>query len=73
MNKLVLNIGLLSFFLAIIYFSQRGLAIEDVVIRSFAVFVILTVLIGILALLFLKAINKTAQKKSNNLANIGRK
>lgn len=73
MNKLVLNIGLLSFFLAIIYFSQRGLAIEDVVIRSFAVFVILTILLGILALLFLKAINKTSQKKSNSLANLGRK
>jgi ABC-type amino acid transport system permease subunit len=73
MNKLVLNIGLLSFFLAIIYFSQRGLAIEDIVIRSFAVFVIITILLGILALLFLKAINKTSQKKSNNLANIGRK
>lgn len=73
MNKIVLNIGLLSFFLSIIYFSQRGLSIEDVIIRSFAVFVILTILLGILALTFLKAINKTSQKKSENLANIGRK
>jgi hypothetical protein len=64
MNKIILNIGLLSFFLSIIYFSQRGLSVEDVVIRSFAVFVILTILIGILALTFLKAINKTSQKKA---------
>lgn len=73
MNKIVLNIGLLSFFLAIIYFSQRGMSMEDVIVRSFAVFIVLTILLGILALIFLKAINKTSQKKSENLANIGRK
>ncbi len=73
MNKIVLNIGLLSFFLSLIYFSQRGLVLEDIILRSFAVFVILTILLGILALLFLKAINKSSQKKSENLANIGRK
>ncbi len=63
MNKIILNVGLLSFFLAIIYFSQRGLLVEDVILRSFAVFIIITILLGILALAFLKAINKTAQKK----------
>lgn len=73
MNKIILNVGLLSFFLSIIYFSQRGLSLEDVVLRSFAVFIIITLLLGILALTFLKAINKTAQKKSETLANLGRK
>jgi hypothetical protein len=73
MNKIILNIGLLSFFLSIIYFSQRGLGLEDIFVRSFAVFIILTILLGILALTFLKAINKTSQKKNENLANAGRK
>ena len=73
MNKIVLNIGLLAFFLSIIFFSQKGLPIEQVILKSFAIFVILTTLLGILVLLFLRAINKTSQKKSENLANIGRK
>lgn len=63
MNKIVLNFGLLVFFLSIIMFSQQSLSIIDVIIRSIAVFIVVTVMLSILALAFIKAINKTSVEK----------
>ncbi len=67
MNKIVLYFGLLIFFLSIIFFSQKGLLIEDVLLRSFGIFLVITVMSSILALAFVKAINKTALDKENEL------
>lgn len=73
MNKIVFNIGLLIFFISVIYFSQKNLPVEDIVIRSLVVFVVVTILISIMALLFIKAINKTVISKRKNLSdNLGR-
>ncbi len=67
MNKIVLNLGLLVFFLSVIFYSQQGLMIEDVLFRSFILFFVVTLLLGIIVLAFIKAINKTAVSKGKNI------
>ncbi|PID62461.1 MAG: hypothetical protein CR986_01455 [Ignavibacteriae bacterium] len=67
MNKIVLNIGLLIFFVSIIIFSQQGMQIEDILIRSFIVFFVATLMLTVLALSLIKAINKTATEKNKKL------
>lgn len=67
MNKIVLNLGLLVFFLSIIFYSQKGLAVDDVLFRSFILFFVVTLLAGVITLAFIKAINKTAVSRGKNL------
>jgi hypothetical protein len=64
MNKIVMLSSLLFFFLAIIFFSQRGYSIEEVLIRSFAVFVFLAFMLSAVVIFFIKAVNKMVIKKS---------
>ena len=66
MNKIILNIGLLLFFISLIIFSQQGLLVEDILLRSFIIFFIATVMLTILALSFIKAINKVSNDKHKN-------
>jgi predicted neutral ceramidase superfamily lipid hydrolase len=67
MNKIVLNFGLLVFFLSLVFFSQQGLPIEDVFLKAFLIFVSVTLILGVITILFVKAINKTALEKGKNL------
>ncbi len=67
MNKIILNMGLLFFFLSVIYFGQRELPLQDVLLRAFAIFMFLTTMLSIIALIFIKSINKRAYHKRNNL------
>lgn len=74
MNKIVMNVGMLFFFLSIIFFSQMNLSIVDVLIRSFAIFIFLTGMLAILALVVIRSINKRAFEKETDLSeNLGRK
>ncbi len=74
MNKIVMNVGMLFFFLSIIFFSQMNLSVVDVLIRSFAIFIFLTGMLAILALVVIRSINKRAFEKENDLSeNLGRK
>lgn len=66
MNKIILNIGLLIFFLSIIVFSQQGMLVEDVLLKSFIIFFVATLMLTILALSFIRAINKTSIEKQKN-------
>ncbi len=66
MNKIILNVGLLIFFLSLIIFSQQGMLVEDVLLKSFIVFFVATLMLTILALSFIKAINKTSIEKQKN-------
>lgn len=68
MNKIILQFGLLSFFISIIIFSQQGIPLQDVLIRAFVVFVILTIMISILVIVFIKFINKTSFEKQKELS-----
>ncbi len=58
MNKVILQFGLLIFCFALIFFSQRGMPLFDVVLKSFVVFVTLTIVLGVVVLSILKMINK---------------
>ena len=67
MNKIVLNFGLLVFFLSLVVFSQQGLPIEDVLLKSFLIFVSVTLILGVITIIFIKAINKAALEKGKHL------
>ena len=66
MNKIILNVGLLIFFISIIIFSQQGMLVEDVLIKSFIIFFVATLMLTVLALSFIRAINKTSIEKQKN-------
>ncbi len=64
MHKIVLNFGLLIFFISLLIFSQQNIPLEDVFIRAFAIFVIVTLMSGILVIVFLKAVSKAIYDKA---------
>ncbi len=68
MNKIVLRFGLLSFFFSIIYFTQRGLPVEKILISSFAVFIFLTAMLSLIIIGLIKAINHNSLNKLNSLS-----
>jgi hypothetical protein len=63
MNKIVIRFGLLVFFLAVIYFTQREMSVSDVLLRSFIIFMVITVMVSVFVIAFMKAINKTDENK----------
>ena len=63
MNKIVIRFGLLVFFLAVIYFTQREMSVSDVLLRSFVLFMVITVMVSVFVIAFMKAINKTEGNK----------
>lgn len=66
MNKIILHTGFLIFFISVIFFSQKGMALEDILIRSLVVFVVATIMLSVLAIVFVKSINKTALAKGKS-------
>jgi hypothetical protein len=68
MHKIVLNAGLLIFALSVVFFSKNNLPILDVLLRSFLVFFIATVMLSIATIIFMKSINKVSLKKSKDLS-----
>lgn len=68
MNKIVMNVGMLSFFLSVIFFSQMHLPLIDVIIRSFVVFLFLTSMLSVLAIVFIRSINKKSSEKEHELS-----
>lgn len=73
MNKIVVQSGLLVFFISIIFFSQRGMAVQDVLIRSMVLFVATSIMLSIFLLVLLRAINRASVNKRKSLSdNIGR-
>lgn len=67
MNKIILHFGLLVFFLSVIFFSQRGMPLEDVILKSFVIFIVLTIMLNVVAIIFIRSINKTASDKNKKL------
>jgi hypothetical protein len=70
MYKIILNIGLLVFFLSIVYFSRLNVTIYEILFKSFIVFVVITIAANILALVFLKFVNNISEAKSNKKLNL---
>ncbi|HMN16823.1 MAG: hypothetical protein HND40_11825 [Ignavibacteriota bacterium] len=58
MNKILIQFGLLVFCFALIFFSQRGMPLQDVVLKSFIVFVAFTIVLSVVVLFVLKMVNK---------------
>ena len=69
MNKIILNFGLLVFCLSVIFFSHIGLSVQDILFRSFLIFVSLTVMLSVVVLIFIKAVNKVSFEKKNEITN----
>ncbi|MBZ0199482.1 MAG: hypothetical protein K8H86_06415 [Ignavibacteriaceae bacterium] len=67
MNKIILQFGLLVFFLAVIFFSQRGIPFQDILLKSFMIFIVLTTMLSIAAIVFMKSVNKTSLSKNKDL------
>jgi hypothetical protein len=63
MNKIVLQFGLLFFFFSIIYFTQRGMEFDKILLNSFLVFIILTTMLSIIVIGLIRAINKNSFNK----------
>lgn len=68
MNKIVLQFGLLVFFFSIIFFTQKGLALEKVLLNSFAIFILLTTMLSLILIGLIKAINKNSFSKMEELS-----
>lgn len=68
MNKIIINVGLLLFFLAIIFFSQRQLPVVEVLVRSFAIFIFSTGMLAIIGIIFIRSINKKSISKHNKIS-----
>jgi hypothetical protein len=62
MNKIVLQFGLLVFFLSIFFFSQEGMGVVQSLLRSFVIFAVVTSMCSVLAIVFIRSINKSAMK-----------
>ena len=68
MNKIILHVGLLIFILSIVFFSRMDIAIEEILLRSFLVFFLLTFMLGVITILFMKSISKTTSNKNRESA-----
>ncbi len=64
MNKVILNFGLLIFCFALIFFSQRGMPILDVLIKSSVVFVVLTIVVSVVTLFIIRFLSKSTTYNS---------
>jgi hypothetical protein len=63
MNKIVIEIGLLIFFLSVIIFIQQGVELDIVLFRSLIISIVVTVMISVLVITFIRAINKSFLRK----------
>ena len=73
MNKIVLQFGLLVLSLSLIFFSRVGLPIQQVLLRSFIVFMATTLMLGVIIIVFVNAINKASYKKKEIIDDNNRK
>ncbi|WP_348250757.1 hypothetical protein, partial [Salmonella enterica] len=68
----IFQTGLLVFFFSVIYFTQKGLPLEKILLNSFVIFIILTSMLSIIVIGIIKAINNNSINKlsdySENLA-----
>jgi hypothetical protein len=67
MNKIVLQFGLLIFFLSIFFFSQEGMGVVQSLLRSFVIFAVVTSMCSVLAIVFIRSINKSATKQDRDI------
>jgi hypothetical protein len=57
-HRIIIHFGVLVFCISIIYFGQKDLEMPQVVLRSMLVFVIITITLSVLALVFVKTFKR---------------
>ncbi len=65
MQKVIIQIGLLFFFLAVIFFAKTGLPLQDILLRAFILFFALTIMISAVTLIFMKLLHKSSYEDDN--------
>lgn len=68
MNKIILNIGLIVFCMAVVFFARMGIPLQDVILKSTLIFAIVTLMLGLIALIFLRAVSKASLGKGKNVS-----
>jgi multisubunit Na+/H+ antiporter MnhG subunit len=63
MNKIIIQIGLLIFFISLVVFGKIGLPIQDVLMRALLAAITISIMISIVAILLVKALNNVSVKK----------
>ena len=58
MIRKILHLSFLTFFCALIYFSGRGMPLQDLLMKSFIVFISTVIVLIVVALFALKTVNK---------------
>ncbi|GJQ63640.1 MAG: hypothetical protein SCALA702_26930 [Melioribacteraceae bacterium] len=70
MKKIILHTGLLFFFLSAIFFSQRGFSIPDILLKSFIVFLMVSIMLSFLAIVLFKSVKREAEKEKDVSTNL---
>ncbi len=70
MNKIILQIGALTFCISVIFFSRSEIPFYDILLKSFAIFIIIAIMGHILALLFIQSIKKLAENREEEFFNL---
>ncbi len=70
MNKIIIQIGLLTFCMSVIFFSRNPIPIYDILLKSFAVFIIITIMGHIIAILFIQSVKKLSEDKEEEYFNL---
>ena len=68
MNKIILQFGVLVFLFSVIYFTQRGMGFKEILLNSFAIFILLTIMLSLLVIGLIKAINRNSFNKLNEIS-----
>lgn len=63
MNKIILNLGFFVFFISLVLFGLQEESIVKIILQSLVVFFSVTIILSIIALIFLKMVHKTIEKK----------
>ena len=67
LQQIIIKTGLLFSTLAVIYFVQRGLPWKDVLLKSVVIFFVVSILVSVIALIFIKSTNQNSFRENNNL------
>jgi len=65
MQKIIIQIGLLFFFLSVIFFAKMELPLKDILIKASILFFALTIMLSVVALIIMKFINKSSYDDDN--------
>ncbi len=58
MTRKILHVSFLTFFIGLIYLSDRGMPLQDVLMKSLIIFISTVIILLVVALFILKTVNK---------------